>query len=348
MRILVTGATGYIGSRLVPRLVEDGHQVHVLTRSIERVALRPWSDDVTVHVGDVRDRGDLADAFDGVEAAVYLVHGMGDRGDFEAAERRGATTFAASAFLADVQHVVYLGGIVPEGDGVELSPHLRSRVATGTSLADAGPPVTELRASIVIGAGSASFEMIRTCGELAVLLARPTWTRRRCQPIAIADVVDVLARTTTGGPPDEQHRVVEVAGPDAVEYAELVQRYRGAQDLPRLPVVDVPGIPSLAAGLAAGAVMRVPDSIVRPLVGSLAHDTVVAGRHPEWIGPTTLDAAMQAAVAGEGLAGPMAGDPGWAGDPESLADAIRWRATTLPGDMTRTAQALLRTLGVAS
>jgi uncharacterized protein YbjT (DUF2867 family) len=328
MHVLVTGATGYVGSRVVPRLLADGHAVTVLTRDRTRATARPWADDVTIAEGDVTDGTTVTSALMGVDTALYLVHGMAGPVDFVAAEEKAARTFADNASLAGVEHVVYLGGLADETDA-GLSRHLASRLATGRRLADGGPPTTELRASIVLGTGSSSFELIRFAAHAAPLLARPTWARRRCQPVAVDDLLDAIGEAVAAGP-RAQHRIVEVAGPEALEYVELVHRMREVEGHLRLPTVDVPGVPPAVAGLAATVVTPVPAGLVAPLVESLAHDTVVDDRHEQRIGRLGIDGAMRRALEGTGAAGPMAGDPDWVGVPADLPAALAWWATRLP------------------
>lgn len=329
MHVLVTGATGYVGSRLVPRLLADGHAVTVLTRDAARATARPWGDAVTVVEGDITDARVVTDALMGVDTAVYLVHGMAGPVDFVAAERTAARRFADNATLAGVGHVVYLGALADDR-AAGLSRHLASRLETGRLLADGGPPTTELRASIVLGTGSASFELIRFAAHSAPVLARPTWSRHRCQPVAVADLLDVLSDAVAAGP-QSQHHVVEVGGPDVVAYPDLVDRLRAVEGHARLPAVDVPGLPPTIAGLAATLLTPIPAGLVAPLVESLAHDTVVAGASDATrVGTVGVDAAMRAALDGAGSAGGMAGDPDWVGVPADLPATVAWWATRVP------------------
>ncbi len=330
MHVLVTGATGYIGSRVVPRLLADGHEVTVLTRDPARAMARPWHDRVSVAEGDVTDGKATTAALRGVDTALYLVHGMGGTApDFARIEAQGARSFADSAALAGTDHVVYLGGLADDADP-HLSRHLASRVETGRLLADGGPPTTELRASIVLGTGSSSFELIRFAAHAAPLLPRPSWSRHHCQPVAIADLLDAVAEAVDAGP-QGQHRIVEVGGPEVIEYVDLVHRMREVEGTLRLPTVDVPGLPAPVAGLAATLLTPIPAGIVAPLVESLAHDTVVVeGRHESRVGAIGIDAAMRAALQEVGAAARMPGDPDWVDTPEDLAEALAWWATRVP------------------
>ena len=329
MHVLVTGATGYVGSRVVPRLLDDGHDVTVLTRDRTRALARPWHDRVDIVEGDVADGKAVTAALLGVDTALYLVHGLGGAVDFAATEAKAARTFADNAALAGAGHVVYLGGLADDTDP-GLSRHLASRVETGRLLADGGPPTTELRASIVLGTGSSSFELIRFAARSAPILARPGWARHRCQPIAVADLVEVMAEVVVDGA-QGQHHVVEVGGPETLEYVELVHRLRAVEGHVRLPTLDVPGLPPPVAGLAATLLTPLPAGLVAPLVESLAHDTVVVpGRYEDRVGTIGVDAAMRAAIDEVGIAGRMLGDPAWVDVPADLPGVLAWWATRLP------------------
>lgn len=317
MRIFVAGATGWIGSRLVPRLLAAGHDVVVLARSAERVASRPWGDRVEVVEGDATDSKAVTAAMFGVDVAIHLVHAMEEAvDDFQKAERRTARTIASAAALDEVEHIVYLGGLVPEGDEADLSPHLASRVATGRILADAGPPTTEVRASVVIGAGSASYELIRFVAQTPFpLIVHPSWATGMCQPIGIGDLLDVLEAVVNDGP-DGQHRIVEVGGPEVGHYHDLIDVMREARG--GVPTVSAP-VPTMVSPVMTGTLLAtltpIDPGTVAPLVTSLAHDSLVtgAGDHEAVIAPTTVAEALRMAIAGEGEYGPMAGDPDWVG-----------------------------------
>jgi uncharacterized protein YbjT (DUF2867 family) len=231
-RVVVTGATGHIGSRLVPELVRDGRSVRGLSRS-EQDAV----DGVEWALGDVADRAALDAALTGAEAAYYLVHGLADTADLEDTEREGARTFAAAAKAAGVGRVVYLGGLA---HGDDLSPHLRTRREVGEILRAEGPPTIELRASIVVGDGSASFELVRTLVDSLPALVLPDWVETRCQPIAVDDVVAYLVEALEVEL--EGSVVYEIGGADVVTYGELIEAYGDAVGTAR-PTLQLPALP---------------------------------------------------------------------------------------------------------
>ena len=230
--VLVAGASGHVGSRLVPELVERGYHVRALSRNE-----RGDEDGVDWTKGDVLDRRSLDAAFQGVRYAYYLVHGLADAEDFEASELDGAGAFAAAARDAGVERVVYLGGLA-HGEG--LSPHLSSRHDVGEGLRREGPPTVEFRASVVIGEGSASFELVRTLVDSSPALVLPDWVDTRCQPIAVADVVAYLAAALEIELPES--RIFEIGGADRVTYGELIELYADAAGTAR-PTITLPLLP---------------------------------------------------------------------------------------------------------
>ena len=277
MTVLVTGATGYIGGRLVPRLVSRGHDVVCLARRPEALSTRPWIDDVTVVRGDLLDPGSLQGAFVGVDVAYYLVHSMGETGDFREAEETAAHNFRVAAERAGIGRIVYLGGL---GDG-ELSKHLASRQAVGEILAAGSIPVTELRAAVIVGSGSLSFEMLRCLTEVLPVMTTPRWVRTRCQPIAIEDVLDILEKSADSEVPG----VVEIGGPDVLTYEQMMRIYaREAGLRPRL-IIPVPVLSPGLSSLWIGLVTPLPAAKARPLVSSLRNEVTVEGdRHLELLG----------------------------------------------------------------
>lgn len=270
-RALVLGATGYIGGRLVPRLVAAGYRVRVIVRDSARLAAFAWGDDVEAVEGSATDAGALAAACDDVDVLYYLIHSMGQGGGFEEADLAAAHAVAQAAAAASVRRIVYLGGLHPRtGD---LSPHLRSRVAVGEVFLDSGVPTLVLQAGVVIGSGSASFEMIRHLTEVLPYMPAPRWVRNRIQPIAIRDVLHYLlgaARVDAA-----VTRAVDIGGPDVLRYGQMMNGYAVEAGLPQRAIA---ALPVLTPGLAShwvNLVTPVPRAIARPLIASLVHECVM-------------------------------------------------------------------------
>jgi uncharacterized protein YbjT (DUF2867 family) len=270
MRCLVTGSTGYIGGRLAPRLLDAGHQVRCLTRSAGRMRDVPWITRAEVVEGDLTDRDTLPAAFEGVDVAYFLVHSLG-RHDFEELDRRAAENFAAAARKAAVRRIVYLGG--PDPPPTEkASPHLRSRAEVARILLAGAVPTAVLRAPVIIGSGSASFEMLRYLTERLPVMVTPRWVTNRIQPIAVRDVLRYLIGAATL--PPEVHRGFDIGGPEVLTYAEMMQRYARVADLRRRVVVPVRVLSPWLSAHWVGLVTPVPNAIARPLVASLVHEAV--------------------------------------------------------------------------
>lgn len=267
--VLVTGATGAIGSGLVPRLLSRGWTVRALTRDAGHLAGRDWADDVEVVTGDAGDPDDLRRALQGVDVAYYLVHSMGGE-DFRRRDREMARSFGRAAHEQGVRRIVYLSGLHPDDE--ELSTHLASRVEVGEALLDSGVPTAVLQAAVVLGAGSVSFDMLRyLAGRLPAMVA-PRWLDNRIQPIAMDDVLDLLVAAASL--PPEVNRTFDVGGPDVLTYRQMLRRYAKVAGL--MPRV-VATVPVLTPGLASrwiGAVTPVDTGVARPLVDSLVHEVV--------------------------------------------------------------------------
>jgi uncharacterized protein YbjT (DUF2867 family) len=268
--ILVTGATGYIGGRLVPLLLEDGWRVRCLARQPERLSARV-PPDVEVVAGDVLDAASLARVMDGVDTAYYLVHSMGATGDFEEQDRIAADNFASAARTAGVRRILYLGGLGE--DEADLSAHLRSRHEVGERLRAHGVPVLEFRASIIIGSGSLSFEMIRALVERLPVMVTPRWVRVAAQPIAIGDVLAYL-RAGIAVETGDHSVIVEIGGPDCVSYGELMREYARQRGLRRF-MIPVPLLTPRLSSLWLGLVTPLYARVGRKLIDSLRHPTVV-------------------------------------------------------------------------
>ena len=268
---LVTGATGYVGGRLVPELLSRGHRVRCAVRSPGRLRDHPWSGQVEVVRADLTDAASTRAALEGVDVAYYLIHSLGSGSAFGATDRAAATTFAAAAEEAGVGRIVYLGGLAPSGGG-EVSEHLRSRGEVGEILLASGVPTAALRAAVVIGSGSVSFEMMRYLTERLPLMITPRWVRSRIQPIAVRDVLRYLAGCASL--PPEVNRSFDIGGPEVLTYEEMMRRYAAIAGLRKRRIRPV-GV--LSPGLSShwvGLVTPVPGTIARPLVDSLRHEVV--------------------------------------------------------------------------
>jgi len=267
--ILLTGATGYVGGRLLPLLVADGWRVRCLARQPDHLSPRVPAG-VEVVQGDLLDAASLSAAMQGVEAAYYLVHSMGATGDFEEQDRIAAENFAAAAHGAGVQRIIYLGGLGENEP--DLSAHLRSRHEVGERLRAHAVPVIEFRASIIIGSGSLSFEMIRALVERLPVMVMPRWVRVTAQPIAIGDVLAYLRAALSLKLAGSV--MVEIGGPDQVSYGELMREYARQRGLRRW-MIPVPLLTPRLSSLWLGLVTPLYARVGRKLVDSLRHPTVV-------------------------------------------------------------------------
>lgn len=330
--ILVTGASGYIGGRLVTVLLERGYRVRCLVRTPAKVMSAPWHDHVEVVRGDVGD--DLSEALAGVDAAYYLVHSIGSAAEWAEHDRVVAENFRRAAELAGLQRIIYLGGLGDHTSG-ELSEHLASRQEVGAELAKGSVPVVELRAAVIIGSGSASFEMLRYLVEVLPAMVTPRWVDTKCQPVAVRDILHYLAESLTA---DVSGRVLDVGGPEVLTYRQMMAQYAEVAGLRRRLVVPVP---LLTPGLSSrwiGLVTPIPPSLARPLIHSLVNDVVVTGEAAADAMPTeqlSYRAAVELALGrsrrgdvptswtraefgGRPPAEPQPTDPSWAGGTVNL------------------------------
>jgi uncharacterized protein YbjT (DUF2867 family) len=368
MRVLVTGATGYIGGRLVPALLERGHEVVCAARSPGKLDARSWRTQVEVARVDVLDRPSLDAAMTGIDAVYHLVHSMDGERSFAERDRLAAANVRDAAAGAGVQRIIYLGGLGRADD--TLSDHLGSRQEVGEVLAAGPVPVTELRAAIILGSGSASFEMLRQLVEVLPIMITPRRVTTRCQPVAIRDVLaalcDVLETEVAAG------RVYELGGPDVLTYAELMQTYARVAGLRRRIILPVLVLTPRLASLGVGLVTALPTGLARPLIDSLVNEVVVTddsfqrdlpremipveealrlalARVQDLDVPTTWASAggratpgsnerpatpldtppVPSAPIGRGPEGPQPDDPGWAGG-TVLADEREVRAVAPP------------------
>ncbi|HEX9978371.1 MAG TPA: SDR family oxidoreductase [Acidimicrobiia bacterium] len=293
MRVLVTGATGYIGGRVVPLLLDAGHEVRCLARTPAKLTFHPWRHRVEVVEGDVLDPSSLKEAASGCDAALYLVHSLAAGKDFARLDRVAATNFRLAADDAGLRRIVYLGEL---GDGgPRHARHLRSRHDVGRILAGGATPVTEVRSAMIIGSGSLSFEMLRYLTEALPVAAPPRWTNSRCQPVGVSDVLDVLVAALTDSVPSA--RVVELGGPDVVTYRQMMHVYAQEAGLRRRVVIPMPvNTPRLSA-LWIGLVTPLPPRTARPLVEHLRSDAVVStAQDVAEVEPTPLRVALRRAL----------------------------------------------------
>jgi uncharacterized protein YbjT (DUF2867 family) len=275
-RCLVTGATGYIGGHLVPVLLEQGHTVRALARNPDKLNDAPWREQVEVARGDLGDPDSLTAAFTDVDVVYYLVHSMGTSSDFVSEEAKSARNVVDAAKQAGVRRIVYLSGLHPDGDLAELSPHLRSRTAVGDILIESGVEAVVLQAGIVVGSGSASFEMIRHLTDRLPVMTTPKWVSNKIQPIAIDDVLHYLAEAANA--PIPESRTWDVGGLDVLEYGEAMQVYADVAGLSKRVIIVLPFLTPSIASWWVGLVTPIPSGLARPLVESL-HCDAVASEH---------------------------------------------------------------------
>lgn len=270
---LVTGASGYVGGRLVRDLLSDSKKVRVFVRDAKKIQGQSWAQNVEVIEGNATNSADLDRALAGVHTAYYLLHSINvatDFGDIESAMARG---FALASEKAHVQQIIYLGGIANDEN---RSRHLTSRMNTGTQLASTSVPVLELRAGIIIGSGSASFEMLRHLTHRLPIMTTPKWVSNRTQPIAIRDVLYYLR--SAANLKHTENRICDIGGPEVVTYAAMMQKFSKLSGLRKRIIIQIPVLTPKLSSLWIGFVTPVPTSLARPLVESLISEVVVDPR----------------------------------------------------------------------
>lgn len=274
VRCLVTGATGYIGARLVPRLLDEGHAVRALARNPAKLADVPWRQQAEVARGDLGDVDSLIAAFDGIDVVYYLVHSMGTAKDFADEETRAVRNVVTAARRAGVRRIVYLSGLHPEGR--KLSPHLESRTAVGDALISSGVETIVLQAGVVVGSGSASFEMIRHLTDRLPVMTTPKWVHNKIQPIAVRDVLYYLVAAATAAVPEkDKSRTWDIGGPDVLEYGDMMRVYAEVAGLGKRYLIVLPFLTPTIASLWVGTVTPIPPGLARPLIESLECDAVM-------------------------------------------------------------------------
>lgn len=293
--VLVTGATGYIGGRLVPRLLDAGFRVRCLVRDTSRLQGRAWRDEIELIEGDLLRPDSLGAAMHGAVAAYYLVHSLGAGAGFSERDVQAARNFGAAARAAGVGRIIYLGGL---GDpAADLSAHLRSRQQTGDALRESGLSVTEFRAGVIVGSGSLSFEMIRYLTERVPVMICPRWVYTRIQPIAVRNVLDYLIESLRVS--ESSGQIIEIGGADVITYGEMLTFYAEVRGLRRW-LVPVPVLTPKLSSYWVHFVTPIPAAIARPLIAGLRNEIIVrddlAGRLFPTIRPLDYRTAVKLAL----------------------------------------------------
>lgn len=282
MRCLVTGVTGYIGGRLVPKLLEKGYKVRVLSRDTDRLQGRPWINEVEVVEADVLELQTLSPVLQDIDVAYYLIHSMSGKSsaDFHQRDLQAAQNFGKAARQKQVNRIIYLGGLGnPEDD---LSEHLKSRQQTGDVLRESGVSVTEFRAAIVVGSGSKSFEMVRYLTERVPIMICPSWVYSKVQPIAIRNVLQYLVLAIEKS--ETKNEIIEIGGSSVITYADMMRIYAEVNGLKRI-LIPVPVLSPALSSHWVHWMTPVPSSLARPLIEGLKNDVIVQNDKAEKLFP---------------------------------------------------------------
>ena len=280
-RVLVLGATGYIGGRLVPRLLQAGHEVRVGVRRPEKLEQVPWVADVDVRALDLDSGRGLSDSLVGIDTVYYLVHSMGSGGDFEATEAQAAKRFVREAASAGVRRVVYLGGLHPEGR--RLSKHMRSRATVGRILLDSEVDAIVFNAGIIIGSGSASFEMIRHLATTLRWMPAPDWVSNRVEPLSVRDALYYLL--SAADVQEAVNRSFDIGSRQILTYANVMRTFAAVAGLKPRHVIALPLPAPTLSGIWVGLVTPLPFSLTLPLVQSLQEDAVASSQEVDEVIP---------------------------------------------------------------
>ena len=273
-KLLITGASGYVGGRLIQELLLKGFSIRIMVRDIRKVSSQPWFSQVEVAQASAEDPTDLDLALKGIDTAFYLIHSINTGTNFDETETRIAKNFADAAERQKVSQIIYLGGIANDKN---ISKHLKSRAQTGTALASTSVPVMEIRAGIIIGSGSASFEMLRHLTHRLPIMTTPKWVLNRTQPIAIRDVLWYLVQAGSLAQPVSG--VFDIGGPEVLTYEEMMQTFARISGLRKRWIVKIPVLTPALSSLWIGLVTPVPTSIAKPLVNSLISEVVADPDH---------------------------------------------------------------------
>ncbi len=294
-KILVSGATGYIGNLLIPELITKDYDVRCMVRDEKKVRGKDWYGVAEIIVADVFDKKSLVDAMVDIDAAYYLIHSMATGSDFHEQDLIAAKNFGQSATIAGVKQLIYLGGLGnPETD---LSVHLRSRQETGNALRESDIPVTEFRAAVIVGSGSISFDMLRYLTERVPVMVCPKWVYTKTQPIAVGDVIKYLLSALETE--DCMGKIIEIGGSDVITYKEMLMGYAKVRGLKRL-MIPVPVLTPRLSSYWVDLVTPIPKSIARPLIDGLKNEVIVrdntAGELFPQINPTSYLSAVKLAL----------------------------------------------------